>query len=151
MLTRYNYIADMQDLSFEPRPKVAPGSGAVRWIFKVHVALAVLWALLNVAMTGGVVLIGDFAGATVDVDPPEGGFRFPIGLLLVLLVPTMVHIFLAWGTRRRAPWARRGTIAIGLVTMLAFPIGTLIGLYVVWQGSHDWPPPDGVDKSVTRG
>lgn len=98
----------MQDFPFEPRPKPVADPGTVRWLIRVHLAFAMLWALLDLVIVGGAVLIGDFAGATVDVDPPDGGFPFPIGLMLILGVPALLHLLLAWGTRERAHWARKG-------------------------------------------
>ena len=132
----------MQDIPFEPRAKVVADPGTVRRLLFVHFAFAALWALLNLVITGGVALFGDFAGATVNVDPPEGGYHFPTDLLLVLFVPTALHLLLAWGTLRRAPWARKGTIALGLATMLVFPVGTLLGLHLVCQGRLNQPSPD---------
>ena len=98
----------MQDVPFEPRPKAIADPGVFRWLISVHIAFAVLWAVLDLAITGGAVLIGDFAGATVDVDPPEGGFPFPIGPMLILAVPTMLHLLLAWGSHERADWTQPG-------------------------------------------
>jgi hypothetical protein len=124
---------------FPPVPcqNAVSNSRSFRWLFGVHVGFAVLWAVVNLVVVGGAALIGDFAGATVDVDSPEGGFSFQIGMSLTLAIPAMLHLLLAWGAHHRAHWVRKGTMGIGLATMLLFPVGTLFGLYLVCISGHD--------------
>lgn len=122
-----------------PRQKAVKSTCSFRWLFGVHVAFAVLWAVLNLVIVGGVVLIGDFAGATVDMEPSEGGFRFPSGMFLMLAIPSLLHLLLAWGAHHRAHWIRKGTMGVGLATMLLFPVGTLFGLYLYCLSGRDLP------------
>jgi hypothetical protein len=49
--------------------------------------------------------------------------------LLVLSVPFMVT---GWGIRRRAGWARVAALVLGALSILSFPIGTLLGGYALW-------------------
>jgi hypothetical protein len=120
-----------------PCEKAASNTRGFRWLFCVHVSFAAIWALLELIVVGGGALIGDFAGATVDVDPPEGGYPFPIGMFLILAIPVMLHLSLAWGAHRRARWIRKGTMCIGLATMLLFPVGTLLGFYLFCLSGRD--------------
>jgi len=136
-LTNSRYIGGMSEFPPAPCQNAVSNTRRFRWLFGVHVGFAVLWALLNLVVVGGGTLIGDFAGATVDVDPPEGGFPFPIGMFLILAVPAMLHLLLAWGAHHRAHWVRKGTMGIGLTTMLLFPVGTLFGLYLVCISGRD--------------
>jgi len=52
-------------------------------------------------------------------------------MFLTLVIPAMLHLLLAWGAHQRALWIRKGTMGIGLATMLLFPVGTLFGLYLI--------------------
>lgn len=50
-------------------------------------------------------------------------------VVLVLAVPFLVA---GWGVRRRAGWARTAALVLGGLSILSFPIGTLLGGYTLW-------------------
>jgi heme A synthase len=59
----------------------------------------------------------------------------------VIGVPTLMHAVVFVGARRRSGWARGASMAIGVMMLFAFPIGTLIGVYLVRNASKPWVPP----------
>ena len=48
-----------------------------------------------------------------------------------------VHLATASGARASKPWARTASIVISCLLLLGFPIGTLIGIYLL---SNTWKP-----------
>lgn len=72
-----------------------------------------------------------------------GKATMPLQLLIapaaVLLVLTVFHGFAARGARLRQPWARPASILIGFVLLVVFPIGTIIGLYLIGASWNPWP------------
>jgi hypothetical protein len=51
---------------------------------------------------------------------------------LVLLLFSIPFLITGWGLRRRAGWARIAAIVLGALSILSFPIGTLLGGYTLW-------------------
>lgn len=52
-----------------------------------------------------------------------------ISLSVVLF--TVINAVVAFGAARRSPWARQLSIILGIVLLFGFPIGTLIGAYLL--------------------
>jgi hypothetical protein len=136
-LTDCGYIFSMLGPPSTPHRNEASARSSFRWLFWVHIGFAALWALLDLIFIGGCVILGGFAGATVSVDPPEEGFTLPTGMFLILAIPATLHLSLAWGAHQRASWIGKGTMLIGLATMLLFPVGTLLGLYLFCLSGRD--------------
>ena len=55
---------------------------------------------------------------------------------------TVFLIFVSIGIRARSQWARNSGIVFGTLTLIAFPIGTFIGGYLLMQLIVRWEPPD---------
>ena len=51
---------------------------------------------------------------------------------IVLGIFGVVHLILAWGLYERKQWARPLGLAIGVLAMLRFPLGTALGIYTLW-------------------
>ncbi|MDZ4074702.1 MAG: hypothetical protein U1E04_08125 [Hylemonella sp.] len=49
-----------------------------------------------------------------------------------------LHLVVAFGAKRKKSWARTMTNLIGVVMLFAFPIGTVIGGYLIWTGAEKW-------------
>ena len=62
----------------------------------------------------------------------SNGFNFR-GLVLVLLVSVfpVIHIYVAKGIRKNKAWAHTGSIVLGILMLLAFPVGTLFGFIML--------------------
>ncbi|MDB5970085.1 MAG: hypothetical protein JWQ90_2535 [Hydrocarboniphaga sp.] len=82
-----------------------------------------------------------------------------IGLVIVMFIPTgkpvpaalwgfvgvlvligFAHHAIARGARERTPGARVGSILISILLLCAFPLGTLIGLYLLFNTASPWEP-----------
>jgi hypothetical protein len=51
---------------------------------------------------------------------------------IVLLICSIPFLIAGWGLRRRAGWARVAAMVLGALSILSFPIGTLLGGYTLW-------------------
>src|SRR5690606_18693506 len=54
---------------------------------------------------------------------------FVSGILVVLALPGMIA---GYGLLRRKEWGRILAIIIGILSLINFPIGTVIGVYALW-------------------
>jgi hypothetical protein len=58
-----------------------------------------------------------------------------IGTLLPMLF--VIHVLAASGSARLQPWARLVSLLMGVLLLFAFPIGTVFGIFLLWEpGSH---------------
>jgi len=78
---------------------------------------------------GGFLML--FAGISmfIAVDPTEPMLR-PLGAFYLLL--GAVSVVVAWGMRRLRRWAGGASIGLSGVSLLAFPVGTIVGAYVLY-------------------
>lgn len=60
-----------------------------------------------------------------------------IGPTLLVLIICVIHSAIALGASRAAPWARISSIVVACLMLLAVPIGTLIGIYLL--SNLKWP------------
>ena len=51
-----------------------------------------------------------------------------------------LHAALAAGARRRSGIAKVGSFIVGLLMLLGFPIGTIVGGMLIYNAVQDWPP-----------
>ena len=58
-------------------------------------------------------------------------------------LPALVlfHGLCAHGARVRWPWVRAASLVIGVLLLLAFPIGTIIGAYLLYACARPWGDP----------
>ena len=64
----------------------------------------------------------------------------------------LLHAALAAGARRRSGAAKTGSVIVGVLMLAAFPIGTIVGGFLIYNALQPWPPrqvggsaPAGVD------
>jgi hypothetical protein len=59
--------------------------------------------------------------------------------IVALPALTLFHALAAHGARLRQPWARIASLLMGVLLLVAFPIGTIVGAFLVWACAHPWP------------
>ena len=99
-------------------------------VFRAHRALAWFYALVGIGMYLAIAL-------------PMGRL-FDITLLPMLLGLTAivaVHFFTARACRQGKPGGRIASIVIACLMLLGFPIGTLIGVYLLSNTWNAWGQP----------
>jgi ABC-type phosphate transport system permease subunit len=94
-------------------------------VFRVHRALSWLYGLM-VLLT--IFLLVMLVKDGESVGPFIGVFIF-IGLLFSL------QFFIAKGARERKGWAKVGSVIIAILMLFAFPVGTIIGIYLLVNNS----------------
>jgi len=80
-------------------------------------------------------LLVGLAGASGEEGAPLGrailGFT-GLALTLSLLLASAPAIICGWGLLKFRPWARILAIVLGAVSLVAFPYGTVFGVYTLW-------------------
>src|SRR5688572_14031496 len=65
------------------------------------------------------------------------------GALFVVLA--ICHAWIGQAALARRPWARFASIVFGFLLLFAFPVGTIIGIYLISASWNPWTQP------ITRG
>jgi hypothetical protein len=78
---------------------------------------------------GGAFMLLVGIAMVVVVDPTEPLLR-PLGAFYLLL--GTVSVVVAWGMRRLRKWAGGAAIGLSGISLLAFPVGTLVGAYILY-------------------
>lgn len=95
-----------------------------------------IWNGLHIA--GGVLallaLIGVGAFATIAGALPALAVLGGIGIFAftVVCIVALPGFLVGLGLLNYAPWARVGGIILGVLSLLYFPMGTIIGIYGLW-------------------
>ena len=97
-----------------------------RWIAWIY---GVLGLLATVGVGYGSYREGGVAGL---------GLTLGIGAFFAFIVG--LHAALAAGARRRSEAAKIGSMIVGTLMLLGFPIGTIVGGFLIYNGAHAWPP-----------
>lgn len=82
---------------------------------RFHIALAAMYVLLF-----GALLLFAWADLT-----PSGR----IGVPIMSVFPTLLHVALAWGSKVESEISRKVSVAIGVLMLLAFPVGTVLAVF----------------------
>ena len=73
----------------------------------------------------------------LDRDPNWGvmaAFAIFFGTIVAL------HAALAAGARRRSGLAKAGSMVVGVLMLLGFPVGTIVGGFLIYNAAQNWPP-----------
>jgi len=99
-------------------------------------AIAVYYFLVAIFDLIGACAIVAFPMAAIIQTNSGSSLYFPlIGLsfgLLTTLVLAVMAIVAGWGLLRMASWARWLAFALAIISLLFFPIGTIIGAIIIW-------------------
>lgn len=95
------------------------------------IRLMAVLGMVGVAAMGVAILL-----PALSMDQP-----LPMALVVMLLVLFALAVglfFVGRAVMRHESWARTLGILYGAISLLGFPIGTLIGAYVLWQLVFRW-------------
>jgi hypothetical protein len=102
-----------------------------------------LLGLLSVVGIGGFLLTSGLREPPAPHAPSESAEL--IGLLVVMLVFSIFIIYVGRALRQHKEWARMVGMLYAVLILLAFPVGTIIGVYILWKLGLKWkessPPP----------
>jgi hypothetical protein len=90
-----------------------------------------LAALLSLIFAGSAAVVAANADPDARIAIPIIGLTGSalVGFLLVLSLPGLI---VGIGILKRKPWARIGGIVVGLLSLIAIPFGTVLGVYALW-------------------
>ena len=106
---------------------------------KVLGILNILGAVLG--LMAALLLIVVFSGVTAAVaadGDPDAATAIPIigltgtAIVAFLVIWSLPGLIVGFGLYRFRPWARVAGIVVSIVALLAFPFGTLLGVYGLW-------------------
>jgi hypothetical protein len=105
--------------------------------FKFHVTVVAWLHILEAALYigGALFLISLFSGIGLMADDPKAcGILSLIGLcsggfLLLFGIPVALA---GWGLLKNLYWARVLAMVLAILGLFLFPIGTIVGAYVLW-------------------
>lgn len=97
-------------------------------VFRVHRALGILYGVFAVAFTAII-----FTSGTTDRD---GGL--PLFLLVFFGAISAIHIFTGRACRQGKQGGRQASIVIACLMLFGFPLGTLIGVYLLSNTWKQW-------------
>jgi hypothetical protein len=97
----------------------------------IHGAFALLGA---VAVLGGMALAGGVMAFAPDVPGWVAALVGSMGVLvgLFLAVLALPSLALGYGLFARKAWARPLGFIVGVLSLVNFPIGTILGVYTIW-------------------
>jgi hypothetical protein len=103
--------------------------------YRAHRALAFLYAFcafILFAVIAGAIFTGKADGMPI------------VGVLMMFAFFAAIfclHWFVGGAARQKKPWARVTSIIIGIIALLGFPLGTIIGIYLLVNAVPAWSPP----------
>ena len=96
------------------------------WFF-VDALLLLFFACMLVAIPA--------SGVIDEINDPIGEFWVIFSLtcgVIFILLSGFLSVMAGWGLLRLKQWARWLSIILGIFSLFAFPIGTVIGALIIW-------------------
>jgi hypothetical protein len=105
--------------------------------WRVHQALACLYGLIMLMLLA-LPFVAE-TGKELDAGQIARAFVFP----LFFFALAVVHHVVSRGAKKRKRWARAGSIVLACLLLPAVPVGTLVGVYLLrngsWEAGRDGP------------
>lgn len=98
-------------------------------VFRVHRALAWLYAILSVLF-----IMTFFVGINSSDNNIPPVFYYVLGFLICV---SIVHFVISRGAKNGRLWARNSSFIVALIMLFGFPVGTIIGVYLLFN-SGNW-------------
>ena len=95
----------------------------------IHHVIAWIYGVIGVGLT--LILASAFSKSGLGLAAAIGAF---FGAM------TLLHAALSAGARRRNKVARVGSVVVGVLMLAGFPVGTIVGGMLIFNGLQDWPP-----------
>ena len=90
----------------------------------------------------GLMLVVGLAGFLITREAPalDALVESPehIGLLVVMFAFSVFIIYTGSAVRQHKQWARMVGMLYAVLILLGFPIGTIIGVYILWNLGRKW-------------
>src|SRR3954463_16434924 len=106
----------------------------------VYIISASFSLLIAVFIRAFIALVFDFAMEEGDMEPRVRDFIMSIISIvpaIIIVFSTIPTLIAGIGLLSRATWAPIFSLIVGCLKLLAFPIGTIIGIYSIWIFAED--------------
>ena len=95
----------------------------------IHHVLAWVYGVIGGVLT--LIIVGAFSRSSLGIAAAVVAF---FGAM------TLLHAALSAGARRRSKVAKIGSVIVGILMLAGFPVGTIVGGMLIYNGLQDWPP-----------
>jgi hypothetical protein len=95
----------------------------------IHRVIAWIYGVLGALITLAIGFAGGRSGGLAAIG---------IGLFFGAIVA--LHAALSVGARNRSEIAKFGSVVVGVLMLIGFPIGTIVGGFLIYNGVQNWPP-----------
>jgi len=117
-----------KELHAAPSRTASPVAAAERRVASHLRLLVVLWIAQGVFLLIPILIVGLLLAPFAQSFHPL--LRGIVGVALAAL-PAACFVA-AWGLLDPAPWARTYAIVVAAISLLAYPLGTALGIYTLW-------------------
>jgi glycerol-3-phosphate acyltransferase PlsY len=138
------YSSPNASVDMRPRTRRSKESGNENYFktARAHMALACL------AFLG----LGGMATALALSEKSLAGQTAVIAFALAVVAASVAfHLAIWWGAKRRKGWARVLSIISGVLSLPGFPVGTLIGVYLIYLAWSKWQEPEYYESITLEG
>ena len=93
-----------------------------------------------VSMFGVVALLLSFLTNPVGIDNMEAinSYEKRYLLIFILSIKSIFFYVLFKELKKRRPWARIATVVAGVLLLFVFPIGTIVGIILIYNMTKGW-------------
>jgi len=142
-VTENPYSSPQASIDLRPRTRRSKESGNENYFktARAHLALGCLSALVAVTMA-----LTFSRTAERSASPEMAGF-----VLATIVFLAIWHFLTWWGAKRRRGWARLLTIIYATLSLVAFPVGTIIGIYLIVIAWKKWEEPEYYEQISLEG
>ena len=102
---------------------------------------ALFWVLALLAIIGGLIMMVT-SNALIELIEEEGKDvphevidlldSLFIGIGIIIIIMGILYIITGWGLWTMKSWARLVAIILAIISVLNFPIGTILGIIILW-------------------
>ncbi len=101
---------------------------------------ALFWVLAILAIISGLFMVGA-KDALIEIIEEDSGTSQSvidfidsifIGVGVIMFILAIIYIVVGWGLWTLKSWARLAAIILAIISLISFPIGTILGIIILW-------------------
>jgi len=100
--------------------------------------------------TAGFALLGWFLYGSIIASEVHSALGY-VMVAPFFLVAIAINLVCWWGCKNRQEWARIVTLVLGFLSLIIFPAGTVIGIFMIRFSIRAWPEPEYYDNISLAG
>ena len=72
-------------------------------------------------------------------------------MLAIVVASVAFHLAIWWGAKQRKGWARVLSLISGILSLPGFPVGTIVGVYLIYLAWSKWKDPEYYESITLEG